>query len=325
MGGILQRRFFEEGAKVRAGQVLYQIEPASFLAGHAGAQAAVAKAEATLGAAGVAADRNAELARIDAISQQQSDDSQAALALARADLAVARAALAGTRINLERTRIASPISGRVDLSTVTPGALVVADQATALTTVQQLDPMVVDVVQSSGELLRLRRELASGALKRSSTDEAPIRLVLEDGSSYAHAGRLKFSGVTVNRGTGAVTLRALVPNPEGVLLPGMYVRARLESGVAEHALLVPQQGVSRTASGEASALVVGPGDRVEQRRIVVDRAVGDRWLVTAGLAAGDLVIVDGLQRARVGAVVQPVDVAAPVPATAASAPASAPR
>ena len=170
--------------------------------------------------------------------------------------------------------------------------------------------MVVDVVQSSGELLLLRRQLANGTLKRTAVDEAPIRLLLEDGSVYAHAGRLKFSGVTVNRGTGAVTLRSLVPNPEGVLMPGMYVRARLESGVAEQALLVPQQGVTRSASGEASALVVGPGGKVELRKIVVDRAVGDRWLVTAGLQAGDAVIVDGLQRAKIGAVVEPVDAAA---------------
>jgi membrane fusion protein (multidrug efflux system) len=310
VSGIVLRRLFDEGAQVRAGQVLYQIDPAGFQASYAGAQAGVAKAESTEASARVAARRSAELVRIDAISRQQDDDSQAALAQAQADLGVARATLEGARINLERTRITTPIAGRADLSSVTAGALVVASQATALTTVQQLDPMVVDMVQSSGELLRLRRDLANGTLKRESVDEAPIHLLLEDGSAYAHAGRLKFSGVTVNRGTGAVTLRAVVPNPEGVLLPGMYVRARLETGVAEQALLVPQQGVTRSASGEASALVVGPGGTVEFRKIMVDRVVGDRWLVTAGLKPGDAVIVDGLQRAKVGAFVQSVEAAA---------------
>jgi membrane fusion protein (multidrug efflux system) len=325
VSGIVLRRLFDEGAQVRAGQVLYQIDPAGFQASYAGAQAGLVKAETTVASAGVAARRSAELVRIDAISRQQDDDSQAALAQAQADLGVARASLDGARINLDRTRITTPIAGRADLSSVTAGALVVASQAAALTTVQQLDPMVVDVVQSSGELLLLRRQLANGTLKRTAVDEAPIRLLLEDGSVYAHAGRLKFSGVTVNRGTGAVTLRSLVPNPEGVLMPGMYVRARLETGVAEQALLVPQQGVTRSASGEASALVVGPGGKVELRKIVVDRAMGDRWLVTSGLQAGDAVIVDGLQRAKVGAVVQPVDAAAsPGPAASvAKAPTSA--
>lgn len=330
VGGIVQRRLFEEGAQVRAGQVLYQIDPASFQASHASAQAGVTKAEATLASARVTAARNAELVKIDAISRQLDDDSQAVLKQAQAELAVARAALDTTRIDLERTRIVAPIAGRVDISTVTPGALVTANQAAALTTVQQLDPLIVDVVQSSGELLRLKRELASGALKRSGADEAPIRLVLEDGSTYPHAGRLQFSGVTVNRSTGAVTLRGLVPNPDGVLMPGMYVRALLESGIAEQALLVPQRGVTRTPSGEASALVVGEGDKVERRTIKVDRAIGDRWQVVEGLRSGDRVIVDGLQRVKVGAVVQAVPAGAAASSaiasnTAASAPSAARR
>jgi len=327
VGGIVQRRLFEEGAQVRAGQVLYQIDPASFQASHASAQANVSKAEATLNSARVTAQRNAELVKIDAISQQLSDDSQAALKQAQADLEVARAALAAARINLDRTRVTAPISGRIELSAVTPGALVTADQATALTTVQQLDPLIVDVVQSSSELLRLKRELASGALKRSGENEVPIKLMLEDGSAYPHTGRLQFSGVTVNSGTGAVTLRALVPNPDGVLMPGMYVRAVLETGVAEHALLVPQQGVTRTPSGEASALVVGTEGKVERRALQVDRVIGNRWQVSSGLQAGDLVIVDGLQRAKVGAVVQPIPTAdssgAPLAAVSPSASASA--
>ncbi len=323
VGGIVQRRLFEEGAQVRAGQVLYQIDPDSFQASHASAQAGVAKAEAMLNSARVTAQRNAELVKIDAISQQLNDDSQATLSQAQADLSVARAALDAARINLARTRIVAPISGRADISTVTPGALVTANQETALTTVQQLDPLVVDIVQSSGELLRLKRELASGVLQRSGVDEAPIRLVLEDGSPYPHAGKLQFSGVTVNRGTGAVTLRALVPNPDGVLMPGMYVRARIESGVAEQALMVPQRGITRTPSGEASALVVGADSKVERRTVKVDRAIGDRWQVVEGLRSGDQVIVDGLQRVKAGTLVQAVPVGAAEIASAASPTASA--
>ncbi len=319
VGGIVQSRLFEEGALVKAGQVLYQLDPAGFEAALASAQASLAKAEATLGASRLTARRSAELVKIDAISRQQDDDAQASLKQAEADVAVARAALQAARINLDRTRIAAPISGRVDISAVTPGALVTANQAEAMTTVQQLDPLIVDVVQSSSELLRLKRELADGTLKRGGEGEAPVRLRLEDGSAYPHAGRLRFSGVTVNPGTGAVTLRALVPNPEGVLLPGMYVRAMLESGVAEQALLVPQQGITRTPSGDASALVVGVGDKVERRKVAVDRAIGNRWQVTSGLEAGDRVIVDGLQRAKPGAVVRPV----PWVAAGAAAPASA--
>lgn len=329
VGGIVQKRLFEEGTQVRAGQVLYQLDPASFEAVHASAKAGVAKAEATLRSAEVTARRNAELAKIDAISQQQGDDSQAALQQAQADVGVARAALDAARINLDRTRITAPIAGRVDTSTVTAGALVTANQTEALTTVQQLDPLYVDVTQSSAELLRLKRDLASGALRRTAggpggaADEAPIRLLLEDGSAYPHPGVLKVSGVTVNAGTGSVTLRALVPNPERLLLPGMYVRAVLEQGVVEQALLVPQQGVTRKVSGEATALVVGADDRVERRVIVVDRAIGNRWQVTQGLQPGDRVIVDGLQRIKVGDVVKAVVAPAASAASAASAPAGA--
>ncbi len=319
VGGIVQSRLFEEGALVKAGQVLYQLDPAGFEASFASAQASLAKAEATLGASRLTARRSADLVKIDAISRQQDDDAQASLKQAEADVAVARAASQSARINLDRTRITAPISGRVDISAVTPGALVTANQAEAMTTVQQLDPLVVDVVQSSSELLRLKRDLAAGTLKRGGEGEAPIRLRLEDGSAYPHAGRLQFSGVTVNPGTGAVTLRALVPNPDGLLLPGMYVRAVLESGVAEQALLVPQQGITRTPSGDASALVVGEGDKVERRKVVVDRAIGNRWQVTSGLEAGDRVIVDGLQRAKPGAAVRPVPWVAAGPAAAASA------
>jgi len=320
VGGIVQRRLFEEGTQVRAGQVLYQIDPASFQASFASAQAGVAKAEAMVNSTRLTAQRNSELVKIDAISQQSNDDGQAALTQAQADLEVARAALATARINLERTRITAPISGRVAVSTVTPGALVTANQEVALTSVQQLDPLYVDVVQSSSELLRLKRDLASGALKRGGDHEAPVRLVLEDGSAYGQVGRLQVSGAVVDRNTGSVTLRALVPNSDGILMPGMYVRAQLETGVADQAMLIPQQGITRTPSGEASALVVGRDNKVERRALTVDRVVGNRWQVTSGLKAGDLVIVDGLQRIRVGAVVQavPVSEAATSPAAFAS-------
>jgi membrane fusion protein (multidrug efflux system) len=305
VGGIVQQRLFEEGALVKAGQVLYQLDPASYKAADASAQASVAKAEATVNAAKTAARRNAELAKIDAVSQQTDDDSQATLQQAEADLGVARAALDTARINLGFTRITAPIAGRIEASTVTPGALVTASQTTALTTVQQLDPIYIDVTQSTTDLLRLQRELASGALK-SSADKASVRLMLEDGTAYAHAGRLQFASVTVNEGTGAVTLRVLVPNPERTLLPGMYVRAVLEEGVAEQALLVPQQGVTRTASGDASALVVTADNKVEKRALKVSRAIGSRWQVTEGLKAGERVIVEGSLKVKAGDTVKPV-------------------
>lgn len=300
VGGILQKRLFTEGSMVKAGQVLYQLDPASFQATYASAQAGVRKAESTLATARTVARRNTELVKIDAISQQVNDQTQAAAAQAEADVAVARAVEQTARINLDRTRIVSPISGWAELSSVTEGALVTADQATPLTTVQQLDPVFVHVTQSSSELLRLKRELASGRLQRGNANEAPIKLLLEDGSSYPHTGKLTVSGVTVDAGTGSVTLRAVVPNPDRLLMPGMYVRAVLQEGVVDDALLVPQQAVTRTPDGSASALVVGEDNKLVKRAIVVGRAVGNRWQVLSGLAAGERVMVEGSQRARVG-------------------------
>ncbi|MEF7614645.1 efflux RND transporter periplasmic adaptor subunit [Aquincola sp. MAHUQ-54] len=309
VGGIVQKRLFTEGALVKAGEVLYQIDPSTFQATFASAQATVRKAEATVAVAQSTAQRNAELVKIDAISQQVNEQSQASLQQAQADLGIARAALETARINLGFTRITAPIAGRVGLSTVTPGALVTANQATALTTVQQLDPIHVDVTQSSTELLRLKRDLAEGRLQRGGEGEARIRLVLEDGSRYTHEGRLAFSGVNVDPGTGSITLRALVPNPQGLLMPGMYVRAQLQEGVQDDALLVPQQAVTRNANGSASALVVEPDNKVARRTLTVDRAVGNRWQVTGGLQAGDRVIVEGSQRVKVGDTVRAVAMA----------------
>jgi len=330
VGGIVQKRAFTEGAMVKAGELLYQIDPASYQAAHASAKASVARAEATLNAARLKAQRQAELLAIEAISKQDHEDAQASLHQAEADLAAAKAALETASINLERTRITSPIGGRVETSSVTQGALVTANQETALTTVQQLDPIYVDIPQSSAEVLQLRKAAASGRLKTDGDSSARIRLVLEDGSVYKHEGKLQFSGVTVNEGTGTVTLRALVPNPERLLMPGMYVRATLGLGTDPEALLVPQQGIGRDNAGRATALVVGDDGKVELRSVTVAETVDKSWRVTAGLAAGDKVIVEGSGKVRPGQAVNAVAVdlnakvnAKPAPASATKAPAEA--
>ncbi|KMN08486.1 efflux RND transporter periplasmic adaptor subunit [Pseudomonas helleri] len=301
VGGIVQQRLFVEGAEVKAGQALYQIDPAPYKATLAEAQATASKARATLKSAQATATRNAALVKIDAISQQDNEDAQVSLLTAQAELQVAQAGVDTARINLGYTRITSPLSGRIETSTVTPGALLVAAQTTALTTVQQLDPIYVDITQSTTELLRLKRDLASGALQGNSAEgEAPVLLTLDDGSPYNHAGTLKFSGVAVNQGTGTVTLRAVFANPEHLLLPGMYVRAVLELASDDKAILIPQKAVTRSASGVTSVLVVVNG-KVEQRVLAIDRAVGNQWWVSAGLNAGDQVIIEGGQKVRVGA------------------------
>jgi len=329
VGGIVQKRLFTEGAQVQAGQVLYQLDAASFEVALSAARAQLERARANLGTAQTNARRNAELVKIDAISRQAYDDSQAAVTQAQSDVAVAQAAVQAAQINLGYTRIKSPIAGRTSTSTGTPGALVTANQAAALTTVTQIDPLYVDVTQSSTELLRLKNDLASGRIQRAEggkNGEARVTLLLDDGSPYPHAGRLQFSGVQVNPGTGAILLRAVVPNPAGVAMPGTYVRPVLEAGVNEQALLAPQQSVRRDPAGNASVLVVTPEDKVETRRIVTGAAVGSRWEVLSGLAAGERVLVDGAQRVRPGDSVKPVPWvprAAPAPASAAPAAAAA--
>ncbi|SEO57180.1 MULTISPECIES: efflux RND transporter periplasmic adaptor subunit [unclassified Pseudomonas] len=299
VGGIVQQRLFVEGAEVKAGQALYQLDASSYKAALAEAQANLAKARATLKSAQATAKRNAQLAKIDAISQQDNEDAQASLLTAEAERQVAQAGVETARINLAYTRISSPVSGRIETSTVTPGALVVANQESALTTVQQLDPIYVDVTQSTTELLRLKRDLASGVLQSNGEGEARISLKLDDGSTYAHEGRLKFSGVSVNEGTGTVTLRAKIANPDRLLLPGMYVRAVLEQARDDQAILIPQQAVTRSASGVTTVLLVVNG-KVEQRVLTIDRAVGNQWWVKTGLNAGDQLIVEGGQKVRVG-------------------------
>lgn len=324
VGGIIQKRLFSEGSEVKAGQVLYQIDPATYRAAYNSAKATLARAEANLGAVQLREERYRELVQIDAVSRQDFDDAGSALKQARAEVEAARAAVETARINLDYTSVKAPISGRIGRSTVTTGALVTANQPTELATIQQLDPIYVDVTQSSADMLRLRQALASGLLKSNGSEQAKVGLLLEDGSSYPLEGTLKFSEVTVDQSTGSVTLRTIFPNPGQQLLPGMYARAVVQEGVAEQAILVPQQGVGRNAKGEPVALVVDAAGEVQQRVLTLDRAIGDRWLVAAGLAPGERLVVEGSQRVRPGATVKAVAVEAKsgqgvVDATAASA------
>ena len=302
VNGIVARRLFTEGGLVKAGEPLYQIEDATYRADEESASASLARAEATLVTAQLNARRSADLVKIDAVSKQDDENAAAALRQAEADVKSARAAAKRARVVLGYARITSPISGRIGKSSVTQGALVTANQDQALATVQQLDPIYVDVTQSSAELLELRRALAAGTLK--GARDLPVQIALEDGSRYEHDGKLAFSDVTVDPTTGSFALRVVVPNPDHLLLPGMYVRAVVGDGERENALLVPQQGVTHDQKGQTTAMVVGKDGKVEVRVVRVSRAIGDRWLVEEGLAAGDRVIVEGLQKIRPDATVQ---------------------
>ncbi|MBF0464442.1 MAG: efflux RND transporter periplasmic adaptor subunit [Nitrospirae bacterium] len=306
VGGIIQKRQFTEGADVKAGEVLYQIDPAAYQAAYGSAKAALIRAEANLIPARLKAGRYQELVKINAVSQQEYDDASAGFKLAEADVEAGKAALEIARINLAYTRVTAPISGRIGRSSVTSGALVTASQPAALATIQDLSSIYVDVTQSSAELLRLKQNLASGLLKSNAAAQARVKLLLEDGSAYPQQGTLKFSEVTVDQSTGSITLRAVFPNPKQTLLPGMFVRAILEEGVSEQAILVPQRGVTRNPAGNAMAMAVGAGEKVEPRLIKVVRTVGDNWLISEGLKAGDRVILEGLQKARPGTQVKAV-------------------
>lgn len=299
VGGLIQKRLFTEGADVKAGVQLYQIDAATYEAAFNSAKANLAKAKANLAAATPKVARYKELVAIEGVSRQDYDDAVATHEQAKAEVEAAQAAVDSARINVDYTKVASPISGRISRSNVTPGALVTAGQATALTTVQQLDPIYVDVTQSSEELLRLKREMDSGSLKKGD-GQAAVTLLLADGSKYALPGKLQFSDVSVDPGTGNVTLRALFPNPKHDLLPGMFVRAVLETGVSEQAIAVPQMGVTRNPKGEATALVLNKEGKVEQRVLQTGGTIGDKWLVKSGLVAGDRVIVEGLQKVKPG-------------------------
>lgn len=309
VNGLIRERAFEEGSNVKAGALLYQIDPAPYQAAYDQARAALAMAEANVPAARLRAERLKGLVEIRATGRQNYDDALAALQQAEASVAASRAAVESARINLSYTPIRAPIPGRTGKSSVTVGALVTAYQPVPLAVVQQLDPIYVDVTQSSADLLRLRQSLESGRLKRSGESWSRVKLILEDDKVYSREGKLKFRDVTVDPTTGSVSLRMVFPNPDNVLLPGMFVRAIVEEGVNEEAILAPQQGVTRDQKGLPYALVAGKDGKVEQRMLTLDRTIGDRWLVTKGLAAGDRVIVDGLQRIRPGADVKAVPVA----------------
>ncbi len=307
ISGIVKARTFTEGAKVKAGQVLYEIDPAMYRATYAGATADLASAKATLEAAKLKNDRYAALSKIEGVSKQEADDARAAQELAVAGVAQKQAALESARINLDYTAIKAPITGRIGKSTVTAGALVTANQAEPLATIRALDPICVDLTESSEERLRLRAALGAGTLKAGTTK---VKLLLGDGSTYAEEGTLEFAEVAVDEATGTVTLRAQFPNANDTLLPGMYVRAVLDQAVATKAILAPQQGVGRDAKGNPTAMVVGAGDQVELRQLAADRTVGSRWLVTSGLAAGDRLIVEGLNKIEPGMPVHATEVAA---------------
>ncbi|QHQ21050.1 efflux RND transporter periplasmic adaptor subunit [Pectobacterium brasiliense] len=308
VGGIILKRNFVEGSDVKAGASLYQIDPATYQASYNSAKGSLAQAQAQAEIARLTVNRYKPLLGTNYVSKQDYDQAVATSRQADAAVQAAKAAVDTAQINLAYTKVNSPIEGRVGKSTVTEGALVATGQATALTTVQQLDPIYVDVTQSSNDFLQLKKELENGTLKQSE-GKANVRLLLENGTEYTEAGTLEFSDVTVDETTGSITLRAIFPNPQHNLLPGMFVRARLDSGVNPTALLVPQQGVSRDPRGQATAMVVGEGDKVEPRTLKTSKAVGDKWLVTEGLKAGDRVIVTGLQKIRPGAQVKAKEVA----------------
>lgn len=301
--GILQARRFVEGSQVKAGELLYQIDPATYQAAMDSAEATLAKAEANQHTTRLKAERYRELIAINAVSRQDADDAEAALLQANAEVASARAALTSARIDLNYTRVTSPISGRIGKSSVTAGALVTANQNGALATVQQLDPMYVDVTQSSNTVLRLKRAIAEGQLGAAT---AKVKLVFDDGTAYPLEGKLQFSDVTVDTNTGTVTLRAEFPNPKGELLPGLYVRAIIEEGTLSQALLVPQQAVGRDATGKPRAYVVGSDGKLQQRELLTERAIGNQWLVTGGLQAGDVLAITGQQKAQPGALVETI-------------------
>ena len=307
VNGIILKRLFTEGSDVKAGQLLYQIDPAVYQAAVASAKANLAKAQANEQSARLKAQRYAELVKVKAISRQEYDDADAAWKQQVAEIGAAKAALQSANINLDYTKITAPISGRIGKSAVTEGALVTAQQADSLTSISQLDPMYVDVRQSTADLLRLKRQVAAGKLTQGKQDGAKVSFQLEDGSQYGEQGTLQFSDVTVDETTGMVTLRVLVPNPHDLLLPGMFMRATLQEGERPEGLLVPQTAVTRTPKGGATVMVVTADNKVELREVQLSRVVGDSWVVESGLKTGEKVIVAGLQKVKPGALVAPAE------------------
>jgi len=306
VSGIIQKQVFTEGGLVKAGDLLYQIDPGPYQAALDTASAALARAEANLPAARKRAERFKELVASNAVGKQDYEDAAAAHKQAEAEVLAGKAAVEAARINLRYTRVTAPISGRTGRSAVTPGALATAYQGPAFTTIQQLDQVFVDSPQSSAILMAMRRNLETRRIKGGSSEQAKVKLLLEDGTPYPKTGVLKFSDATVDPSTGSQVLRMVFPNPGQVLLPGMYVRAIVEEGVAEQAILAPQQGVTRDPKGNAIAMVVDAAGKVQQRTLKVDRAVGAKWLVLEGLGAGDRLILEGLQKIRPGMAVKVV-------------------
>jgi membrane fusion protein (multidrug efflux system) len=306
VNGIVQERLFNEGSDVKAGSVLYRIDPAPYQAAYDNAVAALARSEANLPPIRLKAERYKELIAVKAISQQDFDNADAALKQAEADIEYSKAAVESARINLSYTRITAPISGRIGKSNVTIGALATAYQGSPFATIQQLDPIYVDATQSSANLLQLKRNIAAGRIKGTGPDQARVKLLLEDGTPYPQEGTLKFSDVTVDPSTGSFILRMVFPNPNYILLPGMYVSAVVQEGVVDHAILVPQQGVSRDPKGNPVALIVDGSGKAEQRMITIARAMGDKWLVSEGLSPGDHLIVEGSQKIRPGTSVKAI-------------------
>ena len=300
VNGLIQKRLFTEGSEVEAGQVLYQIDPAPFQTALDNAKAALNRASAGLPSLRLRAERYKELLTDKAVSQQDYDDAASALHQAEADTQFWEAIVGTAQINLGYTRVTAPISGRIGKSNVTDGALVTAYQPVALSTIQQLDPIYVDVPQSTTEMLRLNRRLEEGHFSQNGTNQKNVKLLMEDGTTYPLEGTLQFRDVTVDPTTGSVTLRIVFPNPQKVLLPGMFVRVVVQEGVQEQAILVPQQAVSRDPKGNPIAMIVDANEKVQQRMLTLDRAIGDQWLVLSGLASGDRVIVEGIQKVRVG-------------------------
>ncbi|MDA8512929.1 efflux RND transporter periplasmic adaptor subunit [Citrobacter sp. Igbk 14] len=299
VSGIVLKRNFTEGSDVEAGQSLYQIDPATYQADYDSAKGELAKSEAAAAIAHLTVKRYIPLVGTKYISQQEYDQAIADARQADASVTAAKAAVESARINLAYTKVTSPISGRIGKSNVTEGALVTNGQATELATVQQLDPIYVDVTQSSNDFMRLKQSIEQGSLHKDSTSSA-VELVMENGQAYPLKGSLQFSDVTVDESTGSITLRAVFPNPQHTLLPGMFVRARIDEGVQPNAILVPQQGVTRTPRGDATVMVVNDKSQVESRAVVAAQAIGDKWLISDGLKPGDKVIVSGLQKARPG-------------------------
>jgi membrane fusion protein, multidrug efflux system len=306
VSGIIQKRLFTEGSDVKAGQALFQIDPALYKAAESNATAALARSEANLSAIQLRAERLRELLAEKAVSKQDYDDASAALKQTQADIQYSKATLETARINLKYTTIIAPVSGRIGKSSVTEGALVTAQQPVALATIQQLDPMYVDVNQSTADILRLRRQLQEGQLDQNGRNQKKVQLILEDATKYPLEGTLQFRDITVDSTTGSVILRIVFPNPKGVLLPGMFVRAVVQEGVHKNAILIPQQAVSRDPKGNPLALIVDVNGKVQQMQLTLDRAIGDTWLVSSGLAPGERVIVEGMMKVKPGIPVKAV-------------------